>query len=827
MKTFRLFSILAAVVCATMASCVKPEPEDPKPLDIAVTGISLSESSVSISVNEEKTLVADVKPSNATDKTVNWSSDNASVASVADGKVKGLAPGKATITAKAGNFSASCTVTVTEPILVVTGEATDISWSTAKLALIVNQKLAGSYKSYDAGIIYGTNAKPSKTNDTVLSIPTDKDGKPEVADNYEFSLTDLNEATTYYYMGFAVFDGKEYLGEVKSFKTGSVNISTEKMVDLGLSVKWAGWNVGATKPEEFGDYFSWGEVQPKDSYWQDNYKYGVVNKYGTTDTIFKYNVDSKYGNADGRTRLMAMDDAAHVNWGDEWRMPTDEEKTELLANTTHTKYVYHDVPGWLFTSVKNNVSIFFPATGVKEQTGTHDVGKETAFWTSTLRANDPRMSHIACNWIEGSSLLHEAGFEMDPISETYHLSQWRYYGIPVRAVSGSPIPQEKYTLTTSSAESVNPFGAKVKVAINPAASTTEFGLLYTDSKQKALVPQKASSASADASGYVTLQNLTPSTDYYACAYAIVDGTIYYGNTITFRTKENVTLTVLDPEDITHESAKLKAQVSNLAEIIAAGIQFECGIAYEKAANGYSYLSQSSPSIALTPDKDGNIAGTVSGLPYNTKYYYKAYLKIGDVWYFSKDYKVFTTGFPPLEKWVDLGLSVMWASWDIGAGSGDDDQGSKFAWGETTTKNSYSITNYKWANEDRKMTKYVTLAKYGHVDNKVELLADDDAATAAWGSEGARMPTRAEFKELIENCKLESEFYKQNQRIKFTGPNGNYIYLDRYAYYWTSSLDTGDNERAYIVYIDNPPYLRQESYVRTGGYLIRAVKPATK
>lgn len=442
MKPFKLSIILSVALFAAAVSCgpVNPSspndpvtPSKPEQKKVEVTGITLSETSLTLLIDEEKTLTATVTPDDATDKTVLWSSGDESVATVSSGKVKGIAEGSTTITASAGSKTATCSVTVTRP-------------------------------------------EPGP-------------------------------------------------------------VSTEKMVDLGLpsGLKWAGWNVGATKPEEFGDYFSWGETKPKDSYWQDNYKYGVVYKYGVDDVIYKYNSNAEYGAVDGRTRLTAMDDAAYVNWGSDWRMPTDEEKTELLANTTHTKGTYNDVPGWIFTSNINNVSIFFPATGVKEQLNTRYVGEETAFWTATLRTNDPRMSHIACNWIEGSGLLHEAGFEMDPQAESYHLSTCRYLGLPVRAVSGGSIPEEPYTLTTSEATDVTASGARVTVTITPAATATEFGLLYSDYAKATLVSARVSKAAANENGVVVLNDLTPKSEYHACAYAIVDGIEYTGNEIYFTT----------------------------------------------------------------------------------------------------------------------------------------------------------------------------------------------------------------------------------------------------------------------------------------------------
>ncbi len=460
---------------------------------------------------------------------------------------------------------------------------------------------------------------------------------------------------------------------------------------------------------------------------------------------------------------------------------------------------------------------------MREQTGTSYIGEETIFWTSTISSNDPRQAHIACNWIAGSSMLHEAGFEMDPTAESYHLINWRYLGIPVRAVSGGEAPKEEYSLTTSQAKDITFCTARIEVAINPTpASATEFGLLYTRAGSSPLIPEKADKVAADASGNVLIQGLSPYITYKACAYAIVGGKLYTGNEISFTTTGMISLVARDPEDITFESAKLKATVADLSAIRASGATVECGIAYDETKNGYSSIDMNSRHYALTPDGNGDMEVTLTGLPYKTNFYYRAYLKVGETWYFSDNYKQFKTLDPPLAQWVDLGLSVLWASWDIGATSGAEKNGGLFSWGEINTKTEFGITHYTWVNKDGEFTKYVTRRADGHVDNKTTLEEADDAAAVTWGS-GAMMPTKEQFYELVTKCTRTEEFYMENDRIKFTGPNGNYIYLDCGERYWTSSLDVTDNERAHSVFVLPKEYLRQETYVRAGGALVRAVK----
>ena len=111
-------------------------------------------------------------------------------------------------------------------------------------------------------------------------------------------------------------------------------LNGHEWVDLGLpsGTLWAACNVGATTPEGFGDYFAWGETTQKTTYDWNTYKYCM----GNYNTLTKYCSDSSYGYngfTDTLTMLQVMDDAATVNWGNDWRTPTYDEWIELFENT--------------------------------------------------------------------------------------------------------------------------------------------------------------------------------------------------------------------------------------------------------------------------------------------------------------------------------------------------------------------------------------------------------------------------------------------------------------------------------------------------------------
>ncbi len=135
-------------------------------------------------------------------------------------------------------------------------------------------------------------------------------------------------------------------------------------VDLGLSVKWATCNVGADTSEDYGDYFAWGETSPKTTYTLSTYKY--CN--GLYDTMTKYCTKSSNGTVDNKTTLELTDDAARVNWGGKWRMPTKAEQDELRSssNCTWTWTTQNGVKGYKVTSKKNGNSIFLPAAGYRD-----------------------------------------------------------------------------------------------------------------------------------------------------------------------------------------------------------------------------------------------------------------------------------------------------------------------------------------------------------------------------------------------------------------------------------------------------------------------------
>ncbi|MBQ7820306.1 MAG: hypothetical protein IJ341_11490, partial [Bacteroidales bacterium] len=190
-------------------------------------------------------------------------------------------------------------------------------------------------------------------------------------------------------------------------------------VDLGLSVKWATCNVGATTPEEYGDYFAWGETETKDTYDWSTYKY--CN--GTEDSMTKYCTNSNNGTVDNKTTLELTDDAAHVNWGGSWRMPTKAEQEELMDtnNCTWEWIARNGVNGYKVTSKKNGNFIFLPAAGSLFSSYLGNAGSDGNYSSSSLGMY---LSYHARDLYFGSTF--DGGV-------FWHESD-RFYGHSVRAV---------------------------------------------------------------------------------------------------------------------------------------------------------------------------------------------------------------------------------------------------------------------------------------------------------------------------------------------------------------------------------------------------------
>ena len=196
------------------------------------------------------------------------------------------------------------------------------------------------------------------------------------ANAQEFHPCDANHDGTVDVADIAITANYILTGEYQPDEPSDDPYNGHEYVDLGLSVKWATCNVGADSPEDYGDYFAWGETEPKYCYDWNSYKWTS----GPYNTLVKYDNDT----TDDKTVLDPEDDAAHMNWGGDWRMPTRAEQDELCNNCTWEWTTQNGVNGYKVTSNINGNSIFLPAAGNRHNNGLASANQYGFYWSSSL-----------------------------------------------------------------------------------------------------------------------------------------------------------------------------------------------------------------------------------------------------------------------------------------------------------------------------------------------------------------------------------------------------------------------------------------------------------
>ena len=187
-------------------------------------------------------------------------------------------------------------------------------------------------------------------------------------------------------------------------------------VDLGLpsGVLWATCNVGASRPEEYGGYYAWGETETKQNYDWDNYIWCC----GTAETLTKYCTSISYGTVDSISELEACDDVATVVWGSDWRMPTDEERDELVDLCAWEWTALNGVEGYRVTSKTNGNSIFFPAAGYCMGMSVDNAGVACYYWTKSLYSRECYFSSYLYKYTgerDWMSIPRQAGMSVRPV----------------------------------------------------------------------------------------------------------------------------------------------------------------------------------------------------------------------------------------------------------------------------------------------------------------------------------------------------------------------------------------------------------------------------
>ena len=550
-----------------------------------------------------------------------------------------------------------------------------------------------SIRSNNAGVSYFVERS---TEDTLL--PFNIFYPSDYQDASGYSIGDLVRAEGY----FAGFNSTDICIIITSMTVQHLPAA----IDLGLpsGVKWASFNLGASAPEEYGDYFAWGDPEPYYSSqdpltWKDGKEAGYIwSSYkwcmGSETTITKYCTNTPYesygynGFTDSKTVIDLEDDAASVNLGDKWRMPTIDEFDELRKKCSWEWTQVNGINGRKVTGPNGN-SIFLPAADYRLGTYLCSGG---FYWSSSLLLGLPDRAYCI-------------GFGSGGVNWN---GNPRYYGFTVRPVYGEFLSVESVSLNKTSLSLLAGSTEQLTVSISPS-NATEKRVTWISSN---------TSVATVSDGVVTAVSAGAATI-----------TVWASDGVHFAT---------------------------------------CDLTVREQA--------------------------------------------------------------PVPEAIDLGLpsGLKWASFNLGA-SKPEEYGDYYAWGEIEPyyssldpltwkegkETGYSWTSYKWCMGDFNMlTKYCTRSDRGYngfTDGQTLLDPEDDVAHVNLGGNW-RMPTDAEWTELMENCTWTWTTMNGKSGYKVTAHNDSFIFLPAAGYrndnlldyvgsaglYWSSSLYTGAPDCAWFV-----------------------------
>ena len=424
-----------------------------------VTEITLDRSSMSLNEGDTQQLNATICPNNAFDKTLSWFSSNDSVATVDEnGIVKAVSKGTSTIKVIADDgsgVSATCSVTVirlvssivfdktsiiiynnmseaiSANVIPPTATNTGIIWSSSdtSVAKVSNSGIVTGISRGTTTIIataqdesnvqascgvevkqYITDIKLNKTSLSLSKGETqtlDATISPNNANNKSLIWTssDPSVATVDQYgnvKGVSVFGGSVTITATAEDGGGisaSCKVSVLGAIDLGLSVMWSNHNLDASHPEEYGKYYAWGENEPKNEYSWTTYKWCTQKESGYV-LLTKYNNNYYNGSVDNNMVLDIEDDAAHVKYGGNWRIPTRQEIDELLQYCTWEWLTMNGVNGYKVTSKKAGYTdnwIFLPAAGYMDNLSLNSTSSSGIYWSSSLHPSDSYSAYYLIN----------------------------------------------------------------------------------------------------------------------------------------------------------------------------------------------------------------------------------------------------------------------------------------------------------------------------------------------------------------------------------------------------------------------------------------------
>ena len=775
---------------------------------ISVTRIFLNKTSLSLTEGEEFTLEATVTPDNATNKEVSWTSDNDAVATVsAEGVVKALKAGTANIkvTSKDSGVSAKCEITVKEKVISVTG----IALNKTSLSLTEGEEF------------------------TLEATVT-----PDNATNKEVTWTSDNEAV-------ATVSAE---GVVKAIKVGTANI-TATTVDQGKSASCAvvvAAKMSAVTGEATHISCRNAKLSGKVTLSQNtatNLSFGVL--YSTSSGII-------LGSA---TQLEAKDYDASFNFS------IDSGVLEPETTYYYRSYVI------LNDEVAYGEIKSFKTLAVSSMIQTLDAGDiypKDATLNAMLDLTDCKYSSIEYGFeltpdggqaktLTANNLADKAfSYREETLSKNTEYSYTAYVKLDGILYKADP----KTFTTTSIQASVTAEASKIqyysaiisgRLTVQSEGSFSKSAVLYYSSSESTLKGLKSNGTKktltlgADGSYTAALSSLSSSTSYNYVVVAKVDDVEFVSEVKSFKTLTIQASVIAEASKIQYNSATISGSLSVQSED---SFSKSAVLYYSSSESTLVGLRSNGTRKTLTLGADGSYTAALSSLSSSTSYNFAVVAKVDDV-EFASIIGNFTTLAPPSGS-VELGLSVLWASCNLGA-SKPTEYGGHYQWAGTTDVSDRSINLY-WdncpyhtgSNETLGWTKYNTESSYGTVDNKTVLESMDDAASVALGGKW-RIPTDVEWDELMnsKNCswtwmtidgvkgyKVQSKKPGYTDNWIFLPAAGSRSFNNHYnvntrGSYWSSSLNPDYPYNAYYMLFYSS-YVGRGNQDRCDGLSIRPV-----
>ena len=623
------------------------------------------------------------------------------------------------------------------------------------------------------------------------------------------------------------------VSDLKYIECSEEDIVEHEYVDLGLpsGTLWATCNVGASSPEDYGDYFAWGETEPKEDCSWSTYKY--CN--GSYNTLTKYCTSSSYGTFDNKKELETADDAAAANWGREWQMPSREQCEELInSDYTTTKWTTQGgVNGYKITSNSNGKSIFLPAAGFRDGTNLSLVGSYGLYWSRSLSSSysdDAYYLYFGLSNIGMYDYDRNGGQSVRPVRRQEQKKEHEYVdlGLP----SGT-------LWATMNVGANNPedygdyFAWGETIGNNDGKTDFSWSTYKWCNGSENTLTKYCQQSDYGYNGFTdTLTELLPEDDA---------ATINWGSEWQMPSKkqseelcneEYTTVTWKTVNGVAGMEVKSKIN-GNSIFLPAAGYQYESSV--EWAGTFGFFWSRTKATYYDGYYMDIFSSGSSSGIEtgHGSRF-------------MGHSVRPVRKQEPKKEhEYVDLGLpsGTLWATTNVGAESSEE-YGDYFAWGETEPKSVYYWSTYKWCQGSfDTMTKYCTSSSYGTVDYKKELLPKDDAATVNWGSEW-QMPSKEQCEELFNSDYTTTTWTTENGvygRKITSKSNGNTIFLPAtgeredaslnhvgsLGSYWSRSLRSGNyvenSDCGYALFFDSGKVYPNSGTSRCFGLSVRPVR----